>query len=258
MAKIALPPLDEDQRTAVKATATQIAEALHETKHGPKAMLWRVVRVLGPDAAQALLTETQQMEAKGGMLTVDQSRRRTPGRVFFFLARQRLQGQPTYLYVFLPNPSPAKKNATAAPPPTQPVPSAPVAPLVWAERSASIAESLTQPGESRTMKVSLLSRPGKVVDKGDFILTAMPAMKLPAFPKGIPVPAEQTQTQIAVFIAKKQWKKVADAIANLDDALLVEGFAVYEPQINGMAVLATNVTTKLLQQAKRQTSSTEA
>ena len=102
------------------------------------------------------------------------------------------------------------------------------------------------------MKVTLVGRPGKVVEKEQFVVTAMPTMKIPALPKGVPVPTDTTQTQIMVYIAQKQWRRVAEAIKNDEDVLIVEGFAIYEPQIKGMAVLASNVTTKLLQQSKRQ------
>jgi len=50
----------------------------------------------------------------------------------------------------------------------------------------------------------------------------------------------------------KQWKTVAEAIQNPNDRLIVEGFAAFDPGLEGMAVFATNTTTKLLQQQKRQ------
>jgi hypothetical protein len=54
-----------------------------------------------------------------------------------------------------------------------------------------------------------------------------------------------------VYIAFKQWSKVADALRNPEDALIGEGYPTLDERIPGMAVFATNVTTKLLQQAKR-------
>jgi hypothetical protein len=44
-------------------------------------------------------------------------------------------------------------------------------------------------------------------------------------------------------------------IKDSEDVLIISGFAIYEPAIKGLAVLAQNVTTKHLQQAKRQATS---
>ncbi len=60
-----------------------------------------------------------------------------------------------------------------------------------------------------------------------------------------------TPTAYTVYIAPKQWHKVADALRNPDDILIIEGFPAYDPALEAIAVYATNVTTKLLQQAHR-------
>jgi hypothetical protein len=54
-----------------------------------------------------------------------------------------------------------------------------------------------------------------------------------------------------VFIQQKQWNKVREAIQQPDDALFVEGYPVHEPRFAGITVYATQVTTKMLQAAKR-------
>jgi len=45
---------------------------------------------------------------------------------------------------------------------------------------------------------------------------------------------------------------VAAAMADPQDALIVEGWAAYDPELEGVAVWATSCTTKLLQRAKRE------
>ena len=55
-----------------------------------------------------------------------------------------------------------------------------------------------------------------------------------------------------VYIARKQWAKVAGAIQDADDKLIVEGYPAFEKRLGAVAVFATNVTTKNLQAAKRQ------
>jgi len=44
---------------------------------------------------------------------------------------------------------------------------------------------------------------------------------------------------------------VAEALRDPEDILIAEGTPVYDPELEGMAVYVTNVTTKVLQQAKR-------
>jgi hypothetical protein len=80
------------------------------------------------------------------------------------------------------------------------------------------------------------------------LLTQMDAPKV--FPKGVPTPPP-TPTVYTVYIAAKQWQKVAKAMQNEQDSLIVEGFAAFDPGLEGMAVFATNATTKVLQQQKR-------
>ncbi len=86
------PPLvlaDENLRVIIEETGEQIARELGETQPGPVDQIRRLVVYLGPEDARALLEETQRVEAAGGMLIERINRRRTPGGVFLFLARQR-------------------------------------------------------------------------------------------------------------------------------------------------------------------------
>ena len=69
---------------ASRALVSTIADALQEPNVD---LIRRVVRVLGESRAHALLEETRTIEAAGGLLTADQSRRRTPGGVFFHVVK---------------------------------------------------------------------------------------------------------------------------------------------------------------------------
>jgi hypothetical protein len=68
-------------------TAAQIAAQLGETHAGARATIWRTVRTLGLERAQAFVTQVQEVEANGGMLIPDSSRMRTLGGIFFYLVR---------------------------------------------------------------------------------------------------------------------------------------------------------------------------
>jgi hypothetical protein len=75
---------------ATEDTVSSIAKALGETDEIPLAQITGVVSALGEEPSLKLLEETKGIEAKGGMMLPDGSRRRSPGGVFFFLSRQQL------------------------------------------------------------------------------------------------------------------------------------------------------------------------
>jgi len=72
----------------VQALAAETAAALGETEPDPMGQIARAVDRLGPDRARAFLARVQEIEAGGGQMLPDGSRRRTPGGLFFLLLRQ--------------------------------------------------------------------------------------------------------------------------------------------------------------------------
>ena len=109
-------------------TINTIAKALGESDEGPLAQIKAVVDNLGDQACLTLLAETEKIEKAGGLMRGDGSGRRSPGGVFFFLARQRLP-RDIRAAIFndkkprdpnAPKSAPAapKSNANAAPPPS--------------------------------------------------------------------------------------------------------------------------------------------
>lgn len=75
---------------ATEETVSHIAKSLGEVDETPLTQIAGVVRVLGEEGALALLNETLEIEKGGGMTLADGTRRRSPGGVFFQLARRRL------------------------------------------------------------------------------------------------------------------------------------------------------------------------
>lgn len=67
----------------------QVAAMLEETEPKVKGQINAVVRKAGMDSTMALLKEVLAVEQNGGMLTLDGSRRRSPGGVFLLLAKQK-------------------------------------------------------------------------------------------------------------------------------------------------------------------------
>ena len=121
--------------------------------------------------------------------------------------------------------------------------------FTWADYPAVIADAQQNIGEATTVKITVIGRPARVLERGDVAVVTLRSEKVPALPKGLPTPAQPTD--YAVLIARKQWQKVAQAAANPADLLIVEGVPTVDPRFNGITVLATQATTKQLQQAER-------
>lgn len=242
--------------------AAMIADALGETEEGPRKAIVRIVRAVGRTHAKELLSMTLQTEENGGILVPDGSRRRTPGGVFFFLAYtvgKTKNGKPLQRF-YNANQKAKKPAAEVTTTSKTSQPSKPQNRIVeakkdivfnWEDRIDIIKDAEQQKGNTSTVKITVIGRPGKVLDKGQFIVTVMESTKIPSLPKGLPAPANEP-TKYAVYVSAKQWKKVAESIADPEDVLIVEGFPKTDPEVKAIAVFATNVTTKKLQAAQRQ------
>jgi phosphorylated adapter RNA export protein len=68
-------------------TPARLAQILQEPE---VALLGRILRCLGPARTIAVLVETLHIEAAGGVLTRDGTRRRTPGGLFLRLVREQV------------------------------------------------------------------------------------------------------------------------------------------------------------------------
>ena len=102
------------------------------------------------------------------------------------------------------------------------------------------------------MKITVIGRPGAAVEQGQVVAVALVSEKVPDLPKGLPVPP--AGTRYTVFVTRKQWTKVGEALAaDPEDAAISEGYAALDPRVDGIAVYATSATTKRLQAAKRAT-----
>ena len=74
----------------MKELAREITLELEETDSTAKRQIGRVIHLGGIYFAKVLLEEAKKVEAAGGIMVADDTRRRTLGGVFFFLARQYL------------------------------------------------------------------------------------------------------------------------------------------------------------------------
>jgi hypothetical protein len=216
--------------------AARVARELGESDPAATGQIVRVVECLGAEAVLAFLRETLEAEAEGGMMLRDGSRR-TPGGAFFYLVKGRISRRDrAAIWPHLAQPS-GKKKRKAEPP-------------AWEEILAPAAEAMKEKGEATTVKITLIGRPGRIVEKADVVLTTLQGTKPPTLPKGLPAPPAEPTTYV-VYIARKQWARVAAAIQAPDDRLILEGYPVFEKRLGAMVVLVTHATTKNLQAARR-------
>jgi hypothetical protein len=129
---------------------TLTAETLAAILQEPKVPLLRqVLRTVGPERCAAILADTLSCEARGGMLTKDGTRRRTPGGVFFQLVKERVTPQERQRLFYRSTPQQHKAPAPARPQP-------PLQSPTWEEVQALVA---TLPQGEATVKLTLLGRP---------------------------------------------------------------------------------------------------
>jgi hypothetical protein len=238
-----------DEQPATNMTADEvkqtIAEHLGETGPEPLQLLHKVVKKLGPEQALAFLKETQEIEAQGGLLLPDGSRHRTPGGVFFYLVRTKAPKPVRFLFW-------QQKQEQSAASPQSPPPA-----FTWADRITALDKIGAEKGAASTVKITVIGRPSKIIDRGTCVVTSLQSSKVPSLPKGVPAPAN-TATTYTLYIASKQWRRVADAMKDPEDTLIVEGFPQLDAQTGSIAVFTTNTTTKKLQQAQRQAQPAQA
>jgi len=234
----------------VWALARGIAAVLGETLPPPIHLITRIVDRLGPARARALLGQALTVEAQGG-LTLPDGTRRTPGGVFFYLVRTDEAVSREDKAAIFPRyggrPVQAGGAGASAPSPPPPPP-----PAAWTDDDyRAINQHLhDEIGRATTVKITVIGRPGAAVEQGQAVVLALVSEKVPALAKGLPEPP--AGTRYTVFVARKPWSKVAEALAaDPEDAAIIEGGVALDPRVEGIAVYATSATTKRLQAAKR-------
>lgn len=248
------PKPDKQQREpSIHEVASTIAQVLGETEQEAHLQIQRIVWALGQAAAHEILEQTLQIEQNGGMMLSDGSRRRTAGGVFFHLVYttgQPLEGR-RFKRPTDQKPKPAQEPSEQQSKPKAPKQLSPSVPLFqWENRKEAIQEAENEKGHAN-VKITVIGRPGKIVERGSCVITMMESTKVPPLPKGLPTPTP-APTKYAVYIASKQWKKVEEAIKDPEDILIIEGVPKTDPEVSAIAVFATTITTKKLQMAKRQ------
>ena len=152
-------PPQQEREPSPTEVAVMIADQLGETEADPRSAIIKIAHILGSQACLALLQKTQEMEAAGGMMTSNGKRRRTPGGVWFHLARGEMTpAQRRAVWPRLKQKKPARadlatKPQAAKPKAKQPAPPE-VSPFLWDDRAAAIEEAQTEKGQISTVKIT--------------------------------------------------------------------------------------------------------
>jgi len=197
-------------------TVDKLAEVLQESN---VPLLTQVLRILGPDRTTAILADTLACEANGGMWTKDRTRRRTPGGVFFQLVKQQATRQERQ-----------RLFPQLAPQQGRPQPQGPATVLTWNEVQTLTQALATAPtGEARTMKLTLIGRPGKVETRGQAVVFRMQGKAPGPLPKGLPPLPNAPALTWTVMVALRQWNRVKDSVTgNPEDQLIIEGYPLMQ------------------------------
>lgn len=232
-----------------KHWANDIAHQLQEKNPYALVQITHIIERLGLEATQAFVTETFKIQAEGGMLTNDKKRKRSLGGLFFYLVRGRITHEDRK-YIF---PYPRQRQKDGAKP--RPQPQAVV--LNLEARRELLREGLRKPGEAHTVKLTLIGRPAKILERPQFVVITMTGKEPPALPKGLPELPDDDPTVYLVYIALKQWKRVSELIKQPDDRLIIEGYPFNDKRLGVIGVLAQSTTTVSLQRAKQTTPTSE-
>jgi len=236
-----------------KIVADEMAMQLGETESEPRRQIGRAVRLLGEERTRSFVARTLEIEAAGGTMLADGSRRRTPGGVFFHLVREDV-GSKEFYRIVRPQTNKQDQGARTGQHHDsggRPATATAATPFDWTTFGASAMEAMSRAGEATTVKLTVIGRPGTVVDRGDVVMVALRSEKAPSLPKGVPAPASP-QTDYMALVGMKQWRKVAEALAtDPADKVIIEGYPTVRADFTGITVHVTSATTTGIQAGKR-------
>lgn len=231
----------------IQKHAQQFAEVLGETDGKPIGQIAQLIEKCGLEFVKKLVAETEELEGKEGVQTHDKKRRRTKGGVFFFLAKGQMD--PKIRQEVFPNFGQHIDGEI--------VPDG----IDWSDRLQYVEALREEMGQVNNLTVKLIGRPGKIHIEGGTVMTVIEQqqVKAPPYPKGVP-PFEEVEktTYYFVFMGLKHWHKVEESLKDETDMLIVEGTGVFDPEFDGITILSTGVSTKLLERQKRLSSAQQA
>ncbi len=227
-----LPPASEE-------LVREIAAVLGESEIG---LVRKTVGILGYERCVNLLAETQRIEAEGGMMTVDGSRRRSPGGVFFRLAKQEATDE-------------ERRQLFPASPGTGGIQTPPSAPPDWDEIRDLLVWAAAQPQTERgefVVKATIVGRPKGMRKLETCVAVSMDPKRPSPLPRGIPDVPEGAIGTVIVMIDNRHWQKVSPYLAkDKEDDLVCEGYPVFDSK-GKTVILAHRVFTRRMHKEQKQ------
>jgi hypothetical protein len=221
---------DTTEHVPAYLTAEEIAQLLQESN---LFLIKRAIRVIGGTRVEAILEQALHIEANGGMLTNDNSRRRTAGGTFFALMRDAVSRRERYrLFSVAPG-----------------TPQAPVAPCTWEDVRQAINE-LNDTPEEATMKLTVIGRPSATQTKGQTVIFKLKGKAPGNLPKELPPMPKIPPLTWTVIVGMRQWNKVKASLdAHPDDRLVIDGYPTQ--QGDQLILMATNCQSVAMQRAQK-------
>jgi hypothetical protein len=209
---------------------TLIADELGETAPPARAQLRRMAAACGIVFLWRVLDETRRIEAAGGLFTQDGARRRSPGGVFFYLAKRQLAQEgrgDDMARVFYPSQEPVVYRHPRA--------------LRWSER-LTLDIHRQQPAEAKRVKTTItLSGEPVVFEEHEAFTVAVfshvPQLNNP--PKGVPLPDTFPSTTYTLYIGGRMWRRIRPDLGTPGKVLTAEGPTFWDNEQQTMVVIAT-------------------
>lgn len=202
--------------------AAELAALLGEKHHGVIGQIRRIVQLCGADFAREVYAGTLEIEANGGMMVSDNSRRRTPGGVFLHLVYDRLDDD--------------QRKHIFSNRPKQGIPL-----FSWKKRIAIIEKLQAENGRVKSLTVSLRGRVEQVEKQAEVVvITLIDETSIDNLPRELPRPPS-TPNVVIVYVTLEAWEKVEAARIDPPDRLTVEGICAFDSDTKNVVIFAASV-----------------
>jgi hypothetical protein len=160
------PPTPATGKAAPRAAIDEIAAQFGETEDEPKRLIKRALRTLGEERVRAFVAPALEVEAAGGLLLPDGSRRRTPGGVLFYLMRIGIDKKTSRKIFWSHTTGQGQGPQGSAQDVDTDATATGVMSFDWTTFGAAATEAMSGIGEATTVKLTVIGKPGTVVERG--------------------------------------------------------------------------------------------
>lgn len=217
-----------------KYLAKTFAKRLGESAEAPVRQIANLIAHLGEEHVGKKVDEALAIDAGDGMMTLDGSRRRTPGGIFFYIIKEGMSEEDRRK--IFPGYGQGARGKI----------------IDFEERVKKLSTLVEEPGPMRYVSILLNGKAGKVEIFDNSVMMVMTHVHNDApYPRGVPDPPD-IETRYFVFMGMKHWEPVSKSLKkNPRDTILVEGTCIFDAELEAITVFATNVKTKMMEKQFR-------